>query len=349
MKKILLNSLIAIAAIILVSGCSAKRVSMKALKPAPVTAVIDKRVLAVTEFKGDKVGLSTKVEGVLASIEIDKKKYFKVPNRSAMNKILKEQKFGASDLSNGKNAAKIGKLAGAQAIIVGSVDSSFGDSSYQETRQRCAAYTKKGCARYESYRVTCTTATAKVSADMNIISVETGVSLHAENITKNYNGDSCKDGKTSLGIVSFGGDKKVMSGSQGVSALATQVAQEFATKLAPSYVYYSVELMEKLKSIKVTDKQEKQFENSIAYIENKRIEKAEKILEKLNTQLNESAFEVTYNLGLIKQSKGDYKIAKALYTLTDELIGKPNKLVDAAFKKIDQLIAQEAEAKKQLN
>ena len=229
---------------LLLTGCGSKQVRMQALVPAPVPVLTAKRNVAVTDFSDDKVNLGAKIESNLASITLDQKNFFTVANRAQINKILAEQKLQSSDLSNGTKAAKVGKLIGAQAIIGGSVSSSFEDGSYIEQREKCVATNDAGkCVQTKTYAVTCPTSAANVSANINVIDVETGSTIHAKSITKNFTADGCK-------ISVLGGfattDGEILRGSQAVNGLADNIANEFVEKLAPRYVSYNVELMEKV-------------------------------------------------------------------------------------------------------
>ena len=342
-KSLLIASIIAVVGF---SGCSVKKVSMRALVPAEVPVLTAKRNVAVSKFADDKVHLSSKIEAELAKVTLDKKNFFTVTNRSQLYKVLKEQKFQSSDLSDPTSASKIGKLIGAQAIIGGSVMSSHEDGSYVEQRERCTHTDKKGrCVRTKTYNVTCPTSSATVSASINVIDVETAQTIHAQTITKEYSADGCK-------ISALWGvgrrDGKIKSGSQALVFLADNVAKSFAIKLSPRYVSYRVELMEDVDSVELTDKQEKVFENALKYLENGRMEKSEKLFDKLYGEVGEKAFEVAYDLGLVKQSLGKYEEAQTLYKSADGNTPEPNKLLDKAILDIEDSIKKQKEAESQL-
>jgi len=333
-------------AIMAFSGCSAKRVPMKSLVPADVPVLLTKRSIAVVNMKGDNVNLSSKIESDFAKVTLNKKPFFKVLNRAQLDKILREQKLQASDLSDGSSATKIGKLIGAQAIIGGSVTTTHEDGSYIEQRERCVASDKKGhCVRSKTYNVTCPTASASVSASINVIDVETARNIYAQTITKDYSADGCKV-SAAWGLATT--DGKIKTSSQALVDLSDVVANDFVVKFAPRYVVYSVELMEDVDSVDLNDKQKKQFKNALTYIQNGRIEKAEQILDKLYAEVGEKAFEVAYDLGLVKQSLGKYKEAKSLFTSADKNTSEPSKLLDHAILNIDAVIKKQKEAEEQM-
>jgi curli biogenesis system outer membrane secretion channel CsgG len=327
------------------SGCSAKKVTIRTLVPAEVPVLSAKRNIAVIKFTDDKIHLSSKIEAQLSKVIIDKKSFFTITNRAQLDKILKEQKLQSSDLTNSKSASKIGELIGAQAIIGGSVNSSFKDGKYREQRVKCVMIDKTGkCTNTIKYYVTCTTASATVSANINVIDVETAQTIHAQTITKSYNGDSCKV----AGIFGLKGDGDIKSGSEALAGLSDNVAKAFVVKLAPRYIKYSVEIMDSVSSIDLTSKEKKLFENALIYLENGRTKKSEKLLDKLYTLTGENAFEVAYDLGVIKQSLGKYEEAKLLYTLADDHTIEPNKLIDKAILDIEDVILKQKEAHLQL-
>jgi len=337
MRQIIKLSLVISVLLISITGCSSKKVKMKALVPAKVPVLTAKRNVAVSVFTNDKVGLSSKIEASLAGIVLDKKNFFTVANRASLNKILDEQKLQSSDLSDGSNAAKIGKLIGAEAIIGGSVVSSHEDGSYIEQREKCIAYYKGKCTRTRPYNVTCPTAAASVSASINVIDVETARVIHAKTITKNYTADGCR--------VSGG---RITPGAQALNGLADNVAFSFTKALAPRYVVYSVQLMEKVKSVDLTSAQEKVFVNALKYLENRRAKKAEKLLTDLYNETGSKAFEIAYNLGLIKQSLAKYEIALELFMEADKNVTEPNKLIDSALNDIKDTIKKQKEANEQM-
>ena len=351
MKKTVKVAFGALSLVLLVSGC-AQKVRIKALQPAEVGAMASKKKVAVSAFKHDSVGLSGKIEAKIANQELDKKRYFTVLSRKDMAKVVAEQKLQSSELMDAATSAKIGKLIGAQAIINGEIASANAESgSYMEDREKCLQYYKDGgCARYRYYKVKCDTTQASVSANINIVNVETGSIIYGDTISKEYSADSCKAGQTNLGLMMLDtGPKQILSKGQALNRLASAIANDFVYKLTPNYVYFSVTLIEKIELEKVTDAQAKKLEIALAYIKQSRYDKAKKLLGQLMDSLNGKSYAVAYDLGVVYEATGDFDKAKELYKVADDLTVEPVKEINLAINRIDNLIAKREEAKRQMN
>ncbi len=344
------NAILIGIGMILLSGC-AQKVQIKALSPAKVGAMASKKKVAVVKFKNDSVGLSSKIESQISKQRLDKKRYFTVLSRTDMAKILKEQKIQSSDGMDESTASKVGKLIGAQVLVSGEITAANTESdSYEESREKCISYYKEGgCAQYKHYKVTCKTTQANVSASINIIDVENGTIIYADAITKDYSGDSCKAGQTSLGLLVLDtGPKQILSKQQALSRLTNSIANEFVYKLTPKYIYFKVGILDSIELKNVTDEQEKQLEVSLKYVKAGRLEKAENILTKLLTELNDKSYVVAYDLGVVFEARGKFNEAKAIYTLADELTVEPVGEINLAVNRIQKLIEQRDEAQKQM-
>lgn len=100
-----------------------------------------------------------------------KSKKFKVYERSALDKIMQEQRLGLSGAVTQQTAAKVGKLLGVQYAIIGSV-SEFG-------------YTKGGVGgRVKGIRLGVNKYEAVVAVDVRIVNVETGEIVFSDHIRK---------------------------------------------------------------------------------------------------------------------------------------------------------------------
>jgi curli biogenesis system outer membrane secretion channel CsgG len=346
---------VALGAILLMTGC-AQKVQVKALNPAEIGEMASKKKVAVTSFKNDELGLSAKIEAEIAKHMLDDQKYFTVLSRNDVDKVIQEQKLQSSVLIDEKTATKIGKLVGAQAIINGQVSSSGKEDKYLADRQRCAAYDKKKCVRYENYRVTCNTTVADVSASINIVDMETGSIIYADTITKNYNGDSCSNGEA-LALVAnlFGGGAKadatsgkLLSATQAQQKLANDITKEFVHKLTPNYVYFEVTLLESIE-FEVSKAQQASFTGALEYIKSGRMDKAEGILAKLHDELNGKSYVLAYDLGVVKEAQGDFLASKKMYAMADELTTQPVNEINEAVLRIYSLIEKNEKAKAQIS
>jgi len=97
---------VGIIASLLFTGC-AKKVQVKALKPAEVGEMASKKKVAITSFKNDTTGLSSKIEAQIAKHKLDQKRYFTVLSRKDIKKVLDEQKLQSSELMDEKQQVKL--------------------------------------------------------------------------------------------------------------------------------------------------------------------------------------------------------------------------------------------------
>ena len=332
--------LVSFSALLMMSGC-AQKVKIKALAPAEVGVMASKKKVAISKFKNDKYGLSGKIESKIASHTLNGKKYFTVVSRKDLNKVVSEQKLQSSELMDEHTATRVGKLIGAQAIINGEIASASATSDkYIEDRVRCLKYVKnQGCIQYQKYFVTCRTVQASVSANINIVDVETASVIYGDTLTKNYSGDTCKNDL-------YG--SKILSKGQAINKLINSISSEFVYKLTPNYIYFSVSLLEDIE-IDVTSTQKKRFESSLEYIKASRMDKAYKILQQLLDEVDGKSYVIAYDLGVVNEAQGKLQDAKKLYTMADDLTNKPIEEINAALVRIDNLIAKNKEVKVQMN
>ncbi len=317
-------------------GC-AQKVRIKALQPAQVGAMASKKKIAISNFKNDKYGLSGKIESQIAKHKLDEKRYFTVVSRKDLSKVISEQDLQSSELMDEKTTTRIGKLIGAQAVVSGEISSSSATTSkYLSDRKKCLEYVKNKCVSYKYYKVVCNKIKAEVSANINILNVETGSIIYGDMINKEYNADSCTS-------------TKILSKGQALNRLTTAIASEFVYKLTPNYIYFNVSLIDEIELENVTDKQEETFENILAYINVGRMDKSEKMLRSLLDEVNGQSYVVAYTFGVVNEAQGKFDEAKTLYVMADELAVSPVDEINYAIVRIDKLISKREEAKQQMN
>jgi len=334
-----------------ISGC-AQKVTIKALEPAEISEMATKKQIAISEFKNDRYGLSGKIESQIAKHKLDKKRYFSVVSRKDLDNVISEQRLQSSELMDEATSTRVGRLIGAQVIINGEIALANATADkYIENRKDCLQYYKDGgCARYKYYKVVCNTVQASVSANINIVDVETASLIYGDTITKEYSADSCKMGQTNLGLLVIDtGPKQILSRAQALNRLTTSLASEFVNKLIPHYIYFDVILLDNIELDEVSSEQEKIFENSLAYIKAGRMDKAERLLQGLLDELNGKSYVVAYVYGVVNEAIGNLNKAKKLYTMADDLANEPIDEINLALVRIDELIAKRQEIKKQTN
>ncbi len=332
---------------LLMSGC-AQTIKIKALAPAEVEEMATKKKVAISGFKNDYYGLSGKIESQIASHKLDQKRYFTVVSRKDLDKIMAEQKLQSSELMDERTATKVGKLIGAQAVINGEIASASGESgSYKKDAKECLSFTDKGaCAKWRFYKITCHTTKASVSANINIVNVETGSLIYGDTLNKEYAADSCKPTGGYFGI---GGSSEILSKGQALNRLTTAIASEFVYKLTPNYIYFEVALLDTIELDNVTSKQKQAFENSLEFIKAGRMDRAESILQELLDELDGRSYVVAYVYGVVQEAEGKLNDAKKAYTLADNLTMKPIEEINLAIIRINNSIEKRERAKRQMN
>ena len=323
------------------TGCATKKtLTVKILEPAKVKTLDYKKHIAVTHFKNDTVGLAAKVESNLAKATLNGKRYFVVVNRRQIDKVLTELELQSTDLIDPATAAKIGKIAGVDALVTGEITSTSGMMrTYLQNKKECIRYYKdgSGCARWHFYKERCITSTAALSAHLSVIDVQSAVVLYADDYDKSYIADSCKT------------DSELLPINQALSKLAETIAEKFTLNLVPHYRYIDVPLLDELDLKQISDSQKERFKNALEYITAGRLKKAEKILRQLLEELGNRSTVVAYDLGVVKEALGELEEAKKLYLLADENTARPLDEINSAIVRIEEEIRKKEEADRQLH
>lgn len=335
-------AVVAMVALLGLTGCSTK-IDIAALEPAEVDRAANLKQVGVLEFQKDEVGLSSKLEALLANYKLkdsDEKPYFTVVSRTELDKIIGEIKFQQSGLSDNKKLAELGKLTNAQALISGTVsNASSKDTYFQEERTRCASVDSKGrCTSYQRYTVSCTKRDTTLGAQIKMIDVARGDLVTAKNYTETDSSKHCSDSTYSRGL---------KDGAVALEEMSNKVADQFLKSISPHYRYFKVELIGSL-DVKLEKPEQDKFKNSIEFIKAGRNDRAEELLTDLMTATQGQSYAVSYNLGVMKEAKGELEEADKLYAAADKLTVKPVKPIDAAVSRIKTAIEKQKKAQEQI-
>ncbi len=326
--------LILVATSLFITGC-AQKVPVKALEPAEVDRIAFTKKIAITNFKNDRVGLSTKIEAILARHKLDNESYFTIVSRNDFDKIIKEQKVQNSGLIEQTTVVQVGSLIGAQAIVSGNVGRvGAKDTKFYEERYRCV---DKKCKKMEVYKVRCKKRVVSLSSEIRIVDIARGDVIYADTLNEDATYKSCKDNSRSIPSVETISQK-----------LATSMANKFTHKLLPHYRTFHVVLLED-PDLDYSDEQEKLLEISLKYIEQGRYDKAEQFLYRLIDSTSQQSYVAFYNLGVVKEVEGNYKEAKEYYKNADDLMLEPVEEISNAYIRISSLIEKRDRARAQIN
>lgn len=320
---------------LLLNGC-AQKVTVKALEPAEINGAANTKNIAVTPFHQDRVNLADKIEASISNQRINGKPYFKVINRTDLDKIIKEQKVQNSGLIDESTAVEVGNLLGAQAIISGSVDiPTLHDDHYYVERTKCKG--KGDERRCWEVKVSCKKRTIGLSAQIRMINVSTGGIIYADNVRRQKQWSHCADDQRTL--------PSKQSGSQ---YLANSIASNFAYKLTPHYRHITVVLLEE-PDMEYSDHQERLLENALLYIEQSRYDKAEQLLRRLLESTASQSYVPLYNIGVIYEARGNFSEAQHYYKGADDLTIEPVEEINLAVNRIQRLIEKEKIAQEQID
>ena len=309
--------------LLLLTGCS-HRVKVQVLQPAKINKLPREKVIAVYSFDKDTVGLSSKIETAFASKRFDGENYFSMISPSDIERIFSEQRLQDSGLLDESHSVELGKLVGAQVLVSGVVSNANSiDDHYKENRKRCV---DKECKEIYTYTVSCTRRGMNLSAQVKMVDIEKGDIIYGDMLSETHFWRTCSDTAYRL-----------PTPEQGLKMLSSNLALKFTAKFTPSYKSYYIGLLDE-PDINYTDEYEKTLENALTYISYKRYEKAEELLSNLLERTQESSYVAAYNLGLVKEIKGEFNEAKQLYTLADNLTTEPIEEISLAMVRIKHTI-----------
>lgn len=200
-------SLIVVAGLFLLSACgpAIHTININTLKPAAVNLGSVKKVV-VMGFDGH--GGDAVANKVMSKLVESGR--FEVFERAQVAKILKEHEMWMTGLVDEKSAAKIGKMLGAEALVIGSVDTykvSDERTTIQLPKVREKGYhyetkeDRKGNKKtekvidYDWYKVNASALTRRgnVSITFKVVNVESGQIVAAKNLSKIWEGVNIVD------------------------------------------------------------------------------------------------------------------------------------------------------------
>jgi len=321
--------------LVILSGC-AKKVKISGLEPALIDLAA--KNIAVLEFEYDKgIGLKGRIEANFSKAHISGKKYFNVIDRKNTKQLIQEHKLQYSGLLNEEQSVEIGELLGAEVLISGKTAAlTQSDQRHKETHRKCRKKRCKNSSDYSYYKVWCDTRQIDYVVNIRAINVTLGSVPFSDSISYSYDRQHCSD------------DEVVMLTKWQVAyASADKLAKQFVAKFVPAYKSFEVTLLDD-EDIDYTQTEEELLDNSLIFIEQSRLDKAEKLLKNLLISTKYQSYVPAYNLGVVKEAQGELKQAAKYYHLADSLQVKPVKEINKAVNRIGWAISKRDKAKVQM-
>ena len=329
----------------LVSGCATK-IKVNMLQPAQYHEASLTKAVAVLPFQGHGgKAFAAELEGVLAGIGIDDKRYFTLVDRSAIDKTISEMQLSQSGLVDQKTAVKLGKLIGAQGIYTGIVTRNrFDDNPYIEDRQTCTRYEKKrdkegneyqgSCLSWRRYTVNCMKRVASFAVSPKLVEVSTGRIIYARDLSAMIDSSGCDD------------TRQVQSELVLLEKVRESVKNEFRRDIAPYYVTLEIKLMDSTDGIESSAAKDK-LKRGIEYADKGRMDSACELWGEARIMAPNS-YVLIYNLGVCAESRGDLDAAIGLYKQADKMLGKPQEDITTALNRVERAIKNRSKIKEAL-
>ncbi len=277
--------------ILFISGCSSKKLTVKALYPSKIE---NEKIytIRVERFYRDDINQTVALANKIANKIIDNQRIFE----------LRDGDFGTD------------------AILSGEVlNSSLNTQVYYRTEvdySRCRFYRydernrTRECIEYQIRQIPCEKREYNVTTNIKLVKPITNIVIFSKTYDKSSFDDMCFDRRPYYPMYTDSRDVFRVN-----SQIADDIANNILDDISPHYVYYDIEIIEELDkdTLVFSKEQEKRFEKIVELIMTKNLDLAKMELEKLDSEFNGKSFEVVYNLALINEAYNQLQIANQLY------------------------------------
>ncbi|MGA1863405.1 hypothetical protein OWM07_11040 [Deferribacter thermophilus] len=255
-------------------SCTSPQIKVNVTLKPKYYNLLSLKSIAVLPFEGkDGKIFSNKIESMISDTLLQNgNEYYKLVERSEINKIIEELKFSNSGLVNKKDVINFGKLIGASAILTGTINiSKVEDTMFKEQRSECIKSKKSKlktplgnipvskCLKWRYYDVNCQKRTATFSATTKIIEVETETIIYSSDYTETAKSAACPDS-----------GYPVKSSAELLTIAQNKVLEDIRRDILPYKVILTIELKDNDDDIK--DKNAKKyFRAGLEFTSNNRI------------------------------------------------------------------------------
>lgn len=259
----------------------------------------------ISETRGIKQtgGMFAKKEDGKTYIEGIKTNIYQIVERSQLERIINEQNLSNSGLIDDSQAAKLGKILGADIVISGKISSIVNDEMSGSQGDRMLSRT----------------VTTEVT--IKLVDVNTAQIIGSKTIKKKSND-----------IASNSEISGIKSEEQITKENLSEISEIAVSYFAPGFEYMKF----KLKEILVKEIREK-AENAIEYAKKGDINAAYNIYNAIYGSDNYNAF-AAYNLGILNEVTGNFKDSYDFYDTAYQLESKDKDVIEA-FKRSEKNLA----------
>lgn len=333
LKGVLTALILALA----LGGC-APAVKTRMLAPAKAHEAAKLKKLAVLPFAGEyNRSVSADVEAALVGIMIDGQPFFNIVERSQIDRIIAEQHFQYGGYGDDTKGVQIGKIAGAQGIVLGTVtQANAEDKYYQESRNVCEVKNNEGkCIRWGTRQITCTERAAIFNFIPKVVKVETGEVAASESLSGYATSRACPDSSTPL-----------RGRQELIQTAKKQAIAKFTGLVAPHYVELEIKLLTS-DDTKMAEDVKKLIDNGVTWAENSRLDRACDSWNQAAKQ-HQTGYALPYLQGVCAEMSGDLDVALAYYQKADRNTAKPVEEIATAMSRVTNKIASQKKVQEQM-
>lgn len=320
------------------NGCAAPKIKTTMLVPAKAHEAGKLRRIAVLPFAGRGGNqVSTEAEALLVNIRVSGKPYFEVIERASLENIMREQNLHLTGAVEEETAVTVGKLVGAEGIILGTVTTNVAeDKHFSQKRSKCEARDeKKKCIKRREYKVRCTTRDAYFSFTPKVINVATGRIVASESLSGHIRDSVCQDsGRPLRGRAQMLGDAK------------KRAIKKFRELIAPYSVIVEIALLEK-DDTKPPPKAKEKVASGIKWAKQGRLERACEFWQEAY-KLHPHGYVIHYLLGVCAETQGKLQKALEYYEKADRMTGSPVKEINTALGRVRVSLEKRKKLEEQL-
>lgn len=184
---------------LVLSGCKSTPVGKKQVTmPAKEKGLINSKRIAVinvvdsTKSRNYTSNIQSKFESFLTGIKVGNNYRFTVVDRSAIETVMKEQRFASEDTFDGSTAVELGNLLGADTLMNATFSvPPVSSSKFTEKESYCSRREGDKCKDWAQRNITCDRKTATVEFTPKATSVTNGQIVYSKSYTYTTTSSRC--------------------------------------------------------------------------------------------------------------------------------------------------------------